>query len=448
MRPEGMIAFSEALKVNQTLTNLNLTWNQIGNEEGIQSLSEALKINHTLICLNLSRNQIGAEGMQALSESLKSNQNLTHLNLSWNHVNQDVLETDQERNVQEFRQSLKINKSIIDLNFDKNKINKDDQNEIQNLVKRNLDLQKKLTKSVKDGNFQEFQELIKIEKIPLIYQSAPDQEIISKRNFFIEYQKMPKQKKSAIDLLNPNEILIQDFKNYYDQFITSSSSNFNNNEKSTSFPNKLIAEKEIMLMRIGKEWKTIKNEFKNELTKKQKKIFLKWLYCPKQKKNENKNDDYKIKSIQINKFILCLRSNLFREMILHTFPFQKEIENQNENTKKKEKEKKNEKEKGKKIKNEKEKEKKNEKEKEKKIKIEKEKENKMEKEKVKENVKKIEKEKRKRKRKRKRKNRSNNQDTEYFTSIPEFYPFFLTEFYNFNFTPFTFNIEMKKKKQQ
>ncbi|KAJ3429689.1 hypothetical protein M0812_25047 [Anaeramoeba flamelloides] len=128
-------------------------------------------------------------------------------------------------------------------------------------------------------------------------------------------------------------------------------------------------------MRIGKEWKTIKNEFKNELTKKQKQLFLKWLYCPvsldfkekqiileifkllniiqfekqnlfsnekllndfqnyinkyansekkifqinlkkkinekKQKQNENKNDDFKIQPIKINKFILCLRSNLF-----------------------------------------------------------------------------------------------------------------------------------------
>ncbi|KAJ6232669.1 zcchc10 protein [Anaeramoeba flamelloides] len=396
--------------------------------------------------------------MQAISEALKVNQTLTKLNLSGNHLYWGILKKDREKNIQEFIQSLKINKSIIDLNIDRNYINEKEQYKMQYLIKRNLNFQKKLTKSVKVGNFQEFQELIQIEKIPLIYQSAPDvidnsnnqeentifhtaifhnqteflfhllfannektdQEIISKRNFLLNI-KNAKTKKSAIDLLNPNEILIQDFKNYYDQFISSSSSSsstsssssssssfsfssssssshsiyFNNNEKSNSFPNKLIAEKEIMLMRIGKEWKTIKNEFKNELTKNQKQLFLKWLYCPvslnfkekqiileifkllkiikfekqtlfsnekllkdfqnyikkysnsekkifqinlkkqkinekKKKQNENKNDDYKIKSIQINKFILCLRSNLFREMILQTFPFQKKLEKEKE----------------------------------------------------------------------------------------------------------------------
>ncbi|KAJ3433834.1 hypothetical protein M0812_22803 [Anaeramoeba flamelloides] len=158
-------------------------------------------------------------------------------------------------------------------------------------------------------------------------------------------------------------------------------------------------------MRIGKEWKTIKNEFQNELTEKQKQLLIKWLYCPvslkfqekqiilevfkllninqfekkqtlfsnekllndfqnyikkyansakkifqinlkkkkkknktmtkkNNKKNENKNDNFKIKSIQINKFILCLRSNLFREMIFQTFPIQSKIEKVKEKEKK------------------------------------------------------------------------------------------------------------------
>ncbi|KAJ3433832.1 hmg box family protein [Anaeramoeba flamelloides] len=118
-----------------------------------------------------------------------------------------------------------------------------------------------------------------------------------------------------MDLLNPNEILIQDFKNYYNQFISSSSSSssssslysstsyFNNNEKSNNFPNKLIAEIEIILMRIGKEWKTIKNEFKNELTEKQKQLFIKWLYCPVSLKFQEKQTILEVfKLLNINQF--------------------------------------------------------------------------------------------------------------------------------------------------
>ncbi|KAJ3442305.1 protein rcc2 [Anaeramoeba flamelloides] len=337
-------------------------------------------------------------------------------------------------------ESLKVNQTITKLNLSRNRI--------ASKGTKYLSQALKLTKSVKDGNFQLFQELIQIEKIPLIYQSSSDdvidnpnnqeenntifhtaifhnqteflfyllfannektdQEIISKRNLFLNF-KNSITKKSAIDLLTPNQILIQDFKNYYNQFISQSSSSsssslssstsstssyFNNNEKSNNIPNKLIAEKEIILMRIGKEWKTIKNEFQNELTQKQKQLFLKWLYCPvslnfqekqiilevfkllniiqfekqslfsndkllndfqnyikkyansekkvfqinlekkkeknKKKKNENQNDDLQIKSVQINKFVLCLRSDLFREMIFQTFPFQVEIEKEKE----------------------------------------------------------------------------------------------------------------------
>ncbi|KAJ6250078.1 ynein regulatory complex subunit 5 [Anaeramoeba flamelloides] len=71
---------------DQTLINLDLTWNQIGAKE-MKALIESLKVNQSLLQLNLTSNQIEAEGteeMQALSESLKVNQNLTKLSLSEN----------------------------------------------------------------------------------------------------------------------------------------------------------------------------------------------------------------------------------------------------------------------------------------------------------------------------------------------------------------------------
>ncbi|KAJ6255577.1 hypothetical protein M0813_11137 [Anaeramoeba flamelloides] len=542
---EGTQALSEGVKENQALTNLNLSRNQIG-AEGMKDLSETLKVNQTLICLDLRRNKIGSKGIKYLSHALKINQTLTQLDLYDNQIGSYENKEVQKLIIQEFIQSLKINKSIIKLYIKGNRIKEKNLNKIYNLIKRNVNFQKKLTKSVKVGNLQLFQQLIQIEKIPLIYQlfddddeiynpnnqeentifhtaifhhqteilfyllfannEKTDQQIISKRNFLLNF-KNAKTNKSAIDLLNPNEILIQDFKNYYNQFISSSyfsspssfsfstslhSSYFNNNEKSNNFPNKLIAEIEIILMRIGKEWKTIKNEFKNELTKKQKQLFLKWLYCPvslkfqekqiilevfkllninqfekqtlftnekllndfqnyikkyansenkvfqinlkrkkkkkkkkKKNNNENKNDSFKIKSIRINKFILCLRSNLFREMISQTFPYQLEIEKEKEKKIVKEKEKGNKKETETETEKEKETEKENKTIKEK----EKEKENEREK-----------------KREKRKANLTINQVTDYFTSIPEFYPFFLSEFYNLNLTRFTFTFDFENKK--
>ncbi|KAJ3433830.1 leucine rich repeat family protein [Anaeramoeba flamelloides] len=551
-----MKALCKVLKVNQSLINLDLSLNRIG-AKGIEALREALKVNQTLISLVLYYNQIRDKGVEYLSHAIKVNQTLTQLDLDDNKIGYSENKQDHEKIIQEFIQSLKINKSIVNLKIRGNKINKEeDKRKIDNLIERNLDFQKKLTQSVKVGNLQLFQELIQIEKIPLIYQQfdddeeiynpnnqeentifhtaifhnqteilfyllfanneKTDQQIISKRNFLLNLKNFNSKKKSVIDWLNPNEILIQDFKNYYNQFISSSSSYssqssssfysstsyFNNNEKSNNFPNKLIAEKEIILMRIGKEWKTIKNEFQNELTKKQKQLFLKWLYCPvslkfqekqtilevfkllninqfkkqtlfsnekllndfqnyikkyansekkifqinlkkkkmmmtatTKKKNENKNDNFKIKSIQINKFILCLRSNLFREMIFQTFPFQLENEKEMEKKTETKKEKK-------KIRKEKEneQEKKKENENETKKKLEKETERKKENETKKENKKGKRKEKERGERKI---NLTINQVTDYFTSIPEFYPFFLSELYNLNLTPiaFTFDFE-------
>ncbi|KAJ3423717.1 leucine rich repeat family protein [Anaeramoeba flamelloides] len=174
-----MESLSEALKVNQTLIQLNLSENQIGNE-GMDSLSHALILNQTLISLDLSGYLFGSKGIKSLSHALKYNQTLTKLDLYCDGRSYYDNKEDHQENVQEFIQSLKINKSIIDLYIDDNKkLNKNDQNEINTLIKRNLDFQKKLTKSVKVGNLQLFQELIQIDKIPLIYQSSSDDVINS-----------------------------------------------------------------------------------------------------------------------------------------------------------------------------------------------------------------------------------------------------------------------------
>ena len=78
-------ALSGALKVNSSLTNLDLRSNRIG-ASGAQALSDALEINTTLTKLDLSGNVIGATGARFLSKAIKINASLTALNLSDNKI--------------------------------------------------------------------------------------------------------------------------------------------------------------------------------------------------------------------------------------------------------------------------------------------------------------------------------------------------------------------------
>ncbi|KAG0196550.1 hypothetical protein BGX28_009996, partial [Mortierella sp. GBA30] len=81
----GAVALSEALKINSTVTTLNLSYNSIG-DNGAVALSEALKTNSTLTTLDLRNNSIGSYGAVALSEALKTNSTLTVLDLRNNSI--------------------------------------------------------------------------------------------------------------------------------------------------------------------------------------------------------------------------------------------------------------------------------------------------------------------------------------------------------------------------
>ena len=69
-------SLAEAMKVNTTLTQLNLYWNNIG-AAGAASLAEAMKVNTTLTQLQLWENNIGAAGTASLAEAMKVNTTVT-----------------------------------------------------------------------------------------------------------------------------------------------------------------------------------------------------------------------------------------------------------------------------------------------------------------------------------------------------------------------------------
>jgi hypothetical protein len=62
------VALADALKVNKSVTKINLEDNEIG-AEGAAALTDALKVNKSVTSINISCNRIGAEGA---SESIRA----------------------------------------------------------------------------------------------------------------------------------------------------------------------------------------------------------------------------------------------------------------------------------------------------------------------------------------------------------------------------------------
>ena len=81
----GAAAISMAVKVNSSLTSLDLSADSIG-DAGASSLSQALTTNSSLTSLDLRGNSIGEAGASSLSQALTGNSSLTSLDLSANSI--------------------------------------------------------------------------------------------------------------------------------------------------------------------------------------------------------------------------------------------------------------------------------------------------------------------------------------------------------------------------
>jgi Ran GTPase-activating protein (RanGAP) involved in mRNA processing and transport len=69
----GGRAIAEALRVNTTLTELNLGSNDLGDGAG-RAIAEALRVNTMLTSLELGGNRLGKdEGLRAIVETLRVN---------------------------------------------------------------------------------------------------------------------------------------------------------------------------------------------------------------------------------------------------------------------------------------------------------------------------------------------------------------------------------------
>ena len=107
---EGAIAIAEALKVNTTLKEINLSHTYAITDEGVIVIAEALMVNKTLERINLQESRITDRGATVIAEALKVNKTLKEINLS---ANSDIT----DEGVIAIAEALTVNKTLerIDL---------------------------------------------------------------------------------------------------------------------------------------------------------------------------------------------------------------------------------------------------------------------------------------------------------------------------------------------
>ena len=109
-----VMCLSECLKEDDTLQELNMSYNKITNE-GAKMISEAIKVNKTLQKLNISENSISDDGAAAISDGLKCNSSLQELNISWNKITKEGIKL--------IAEAIKVNTTLHTLNLYQYSIN-------------------------------------------------------------------------------------------------------------------------------------------------------------------------------------------------------------------------------------------------------------------------------------------------------------------------------------
>ncbi|KAL0240902.1 hypothetical protein GEMRC1_006138 [Eukaryota sp. GEM-RC1] len=107
------VLLSEALKVNSSVSDINLGCNSVG-DQGAMALAETLKVNSSLNTVNLWSNSIGDEGAIAMAEALKTNCSLSDLNLGANLIG--------EPGARALLDALKFNSTIDEISLLRNSV--------------------------------------------------------------------------------------------------------------------------------------------------------------------------------------------------------------------------------------------------------------------------------------------------------------------------------------
>ena len=113
---DGTVAFGECLKTNTTLIELDMSWNNI-TCKGASAIAEALKVNRVLQKLNIISNDISDDGAVAFGECLKTNTTLIELEISRNNITC--------KGAGAIAEAIEVNTTLLKLNISRNKISDD-----------------------------------------------------------------------------------------------------------------------------------------------------------------------------------------------------------------------------------------------------------------------------------------------------------------------------------
>ena len=127
----GATSIAEAIKVNKTLTDLNLFGNGI-SDAGVSSIAEAIKVNQTLTDLNLPDNGVSDASATSIAEAIEVNKTLTHLRLSDNGIS--------DAGVTSIVEAIKVNKTLTNLDLSGNGISDAGATSIAEAIKVNKTL--------------------------------------------------------------------------------------------------------------------------------------------------------------------------------------------------------------------------------------------------------------------------------------------------------------------
>ncbi|KAL0242847.1 hypothetical protein GEMRC1_005410 [Eukaryota sp. GEM-RC1] len=125
---EGARALADVLKVNASITSIDLGGNSIGNE-GARALADALKVNASITSIDLGGNSIGDEGARALADVLKVNASITSINLDSNTI--------RDEGARALADALKVNGSVTSVNLGGNSIGADGARAVADALKVN-----------------------------------------------------------------------------------------------------------------------------------------------------------------------------------------------------------------------------------------------------------------------------------------------------------------------
>jgi len=130
IRADDLVVLAHALRSCTNIVSVCLKWNHVGSHErGVRALCDVLKMNNTLTHLDVRNNKIGPECGPLFGEMLQNNASVTHLDLSWNDLGVEGGKA--------LLKGIEANHHLIDCQLSGNRIAEDTLHAIAFILRRN-----------------------------------------------------------------------------------------------------------------------------------------------------------------------------------------------------------------------------------------------------------------------------------------------------------------------